>query len=281
MPWLVAAVFVTLSDWSCMFMAAYLSILETIAHLINNILNIWQWIEMSFTNFVAWLSEWGMWVWLSGDNILGEIGSASIDWAEWFNDTFTGFPLWLLLFPNAIGTWIGYELASIFFEFVGGWNAAMGLFNAIYNLLVDPETNFIDPTYFAAIDALVPGGSYVLLVVWAVTELTYLFFDLVWYIGDFIYFFVAWIWENVVTMGYIPLNFYYAFYDGAEEASWGSLISCTGQTSFWCAWLAGVEMVNRTISHTILYPIVIVGIIGTTLVILWRNMDDLFTTYTS
>lgn len=282
-PWLVAAVFVTLSDWSCMFMAAYLSILQTIAHLINNVLNIWQWLETTGIAFFAWLGEWGMWAWLSGANIVGEIGSTSTDWIEWINDLFTSFPLWLILFPNAIGTWIGYHLLLVFYEFVGGWNAVMGLLAAIYGLMIDQETGQLNPDTFAILDQFIPGGSFVGLILWLATEVVYLFIDLVWTAGEMVYFFLAWLWENVITMGHIPINFYYAFNEGTESSSFGSLVSCTTNDNgfFWCTFLAGVELVNRTISHTILYPIVIVGIVVTTLAILWRNLDDLFSAYTS
>jgi hypothetical protein len=85
----------------------------------------------------------------------------------------------------------------------------------------------------------------------------------------------TWIWVNVFVMVNIPIRFYYAFNDGVQTEAFSNLMSCAG-TNFWCGLLAGVQLVNQTVGHTVLYPIVIVGIILTTVAIFWKHIWALF-----
>ena len=75
-----------------------------------------------------------------------------------------------------------------------------------------------------------------------------------------------------------PLTFYHAF-DGAVNNSAYELIPTCNQdpNNPWCRILFGFEIINHTTSHTITYPIVIVGIIVATVGIFWRNIWELFT----
>ena len=83
-----------------------------------------------------------------------------------------------------------------------------------------------------------------------------------------------WIFENILALAHIPLNFYYAFDTGVQSEAFSYLMSCA-ESNFWCQMLAGVQLVNQTVGHTILYPMVIVGIIVMTIVIFWDNIWEM------
>lgn len=92
--------------------------------------------------------------------------------------------------------------------------------------------------------------------------------SLVWYTFD-------WLWTNVLGIVNLPLDLYSSFLAGSGSEAFGSLVSCSDD--FWCAFLAGVEIVNRTVAHSILYPIVIVTIVIVTLVLIWKNIQKMAT----
>ncbi len=88
---------------------------------------------------------------------------------------------------------------------------------------------------------------------------------------------VSWVWANVFMVVSIPINFYYAWDNGIKSEAFAYLMSCTG-TNFWCQMLAGIQLVNQTSAHTLMYPIVIVGIIIGSIVVFWKELWALFTT---
>lgn len=270
-PWLGSAIFVTLADWSCMFMAAYLSLLNAIVHIINNIMNIFAWVQRSATAIISWFSQWFFWAHASAINILEELEFYTLAWGDWWIDLFQEIPPWLLLFPPVWGAWLMNQLLALFYEFVGGWNGLMEFLALFYS----SETGEVNDQIFALINDYVPGGSFLSFILWLVTEVVYQFINFVWAVGEMIYWFLHWLWENVISVGHIPLNFYYAFDAGIEANSFGSLVSCASY-DFWCAFLGGVQIVNQTSSHTIIYPMVITVIIVSTVVIVWRNIQELF-----
>ncbi|NJN95684.1 MAG: hypothetical protein HC875_17015 [Anaerolineales bacterium] len=100
------------------------------------------------------------------------------------------------------------------------------------------------------------------------------FIDLLWAMATLMWALWSWIWDNVFVLVDIPIRFYYAFNDGVQTEAFSSLMSCSG-TNFWCGLLAGTQLVNQTIGHTILYPIVIMLIIMGTLAIFWKHIWQL------
>jgi len=95
--------------------------------------------------------------------------------------------------------------------------------------------------------------------------------DLIWSLANLIWSLWSWLWSNVFSVVDIPLQFYYAFNDGIKSEAFGSLMSCANQ-NFWCGLLAGVQIVNQTAGDTVLYPIVIFGIVLASFAIFWRHI---------
>lgn len=98
---------------------------------------------------------------------------------------------------------------------------------------------------------------------WGMLDLVWAFVDLVWWLW-------AWIFNNVIMMAGVPLEFWAAFNDGIASEPFASLISC-GNYNFWCLFLSGVQLVNQTVSDTILYPAVIILSVVCTFMILWDD----------
>lgn len=93
-----------------------------------------------------------------------------------------------------------------------------------------------------------------------------------------------WFYAQLVEISNLPRAFYNALIHGTSADSFGALMGCTGDGSFWCGFLAGLDLVNGVAAHSILYPIVIVAITLGTIYVLNNNFrgiwqwlsDDIF-----
>ena len=98
---------------------------------------------------------------------------------------------------------------------------------------------------------------------WGMLDMIWAFVDLVWWLWD-------WIWNNVIMMASVPLEFWTAFNEGIAADPFADLVTCSGG-NFWCIFLSGVQLVNQTVSDTILYPAVIILSVLATFMILWDD----------
>lgn len=94
--------------------------------------------------------------------------------------------------------------------------------------------------------------------------------DMVWAMVDLVWWIWNWIYTNIILMISVPKEFMDAFNEGVSAQPFADLVSCSSG-NFWCLFLSGVQLVNQTVSDSILYPIVIVGSILITFMVLWED----------
>jgi hypothetical protein len=268
-PWLVSAFWVIIGSLGCLLLSIYLGIIHTLQYLLNNFLNYAFWSYLSTLGFIDWLGGWLAWGWGSLWNIIQVyfpwLGDALLWlWASGSNIT----TWWLLTFGAFVG-WLAVWLLNlnglrdILNFLIIAWNVFASIGGAIGTIIqvgVDLWNNHIAP--FLAMFTLSTLLMALLLTLGSVG------FDWVWTV-------LQWLWANVISVGTIPLSFYYAFDDGLNSSAYDALVACA-DVNFWCAFLAGVQLINQIIAHSILYPIIITGIVLSTIVILWLNIKELF-----
>lgn len=335
-PWLIAAIFVTLGNWACFFYAAFLNLVDLITYFLNSVMNIGNWLVRMWPLFVTWLKLWMDWLAGSLTNISNAIGNALAAWSDWIGNALWATSETIALTLAAASDWIGDSLANIsnvigntlaawsqwigdmlaawsewigntlavwsewigstlaaWSEWIGntlayfwqwlsgylftlngvreiinwliyGWNGFIGFLGGIISTILD--------AVFLAWNSLLPF----LLALWAATggvvwDIMGLVADVAAAVWNLVTTIFWWLWANVEAISYIPLQFYYGFDTGINESGFSYLIACSG-IGFWCAFLAGVQIVNQTVGQSVLYPIVIVGILLATLSIIWNNL---------
>lgn len=290
-PWLVAAIWNALALYLCVFMAAFVTLVDILEYLINNFLNIASWLIRSWPVFVQWLLS--VWAWLLATlpNVLAWLGDTIVLGLTWFFLSggnlfvFTFFMLgYFIQAALDFLNWLGFDLPDNLLDlllngligianlFITAWNlflpAVEFVISGIVNFWVG-LWNMLAP-FFSAVWSYISGGSLPLLLLNPLVYLVLAVFNLVWML-------ILWVWANVFMVVNIPIQFYYAFDTGVRGEAFASLIACASE-NFWCQMLAGVQLVNQTSAHSIGYPIVIVGIIVGSLVIFWEYIWALFHT---
>lgn len=305
-PWLISAIFVVLANWACFFYAAYLNLIDLITYFLNSVMNIGNWLVRIFPLLVAWLSLWLYWARNSLVNFAGVFDTLAA-WLLWLGQVGWAFYTALGLTVVAAVAWLltsGLNIINAVFPWLGDWLAwaaaslgnlaawllqnlmSMNGLRVIVNWIIAAWNGFLINLGTLLSNILgdligIWNGSLapVLADVWAFVRgmpaaFVALLIDFVLAAWDFLYTLFLWVWENVISVAMTPLTFYQAF-DAGINADPYNLASCASE-NFWCAFLSGVQLINQLIAHSILYPIVITGIILSTLWILWDNFTALF-----
>lgn len=305
-PWLVSAIFVTLGNWTCFFWATFLNLVDLITYFLNSVMNIGNWLVRNAPLLIAWLSLWFYWarnsllnfatVFLTLAAWLGWLGNVAWALSAGLGLTIVAAVAWLLtsglniinaVFPW-LGDWLAWAAASL--GNLAAWLLqnlmSMNGLRVIVNWIIAAWNGFLINLGTLLSNILgdligIWNGSLapVLADVWAFVRgmpaaFVALLIDFVLAAWDFLYTLFLWVWENVISVAMTPLTFYQAF-DAGINADPYNLASCASE-NFWCAFLSGVQLINQLIAHSILYPIVITGIILSTLWILWDNFTALF-----
>lgn len=305
-PWLVSAIFVTLGNWTCFFWATFLNLVDLITYFLNSVMNIGNWLVRNAPLLIAWLSLWFYWarnsllnfatVFLTLAAWLGWLGNVAWALSAGLGLTVVAAVAWLLtsglniinaVFPW-LGDWLAWAAASL--GNLAAWLLqnlmSMNGLRVIVNWIIAAWNGFLINLGTLLSNILgdligIWNGSLapVLADVWAFVRgmpaaFVALLIDFVLAAWDFLYTLFLWVWENVISVAMTPLTFYQAF-DAGINADPYNLASCASE-NFWCAFLSGVQLINQLIAHSILYPIVITGIILSTLWILWDNFTALF-----
>lgn len=317
-PWLIAAGWNILATWLCVFLAAFVSLVDLLQYFVNLFLNILNWMVRSFPAWRDWLAAWLAWLGTSLANLSNAYAAFLASWSDWIGDSLANLSDWIggslanlsdglaQFLANwsdwiaeslaNLSDWIGAELAawsdwigaslanfaawlsgdpwnalrSILNILIEAWNIYLAAFSEIISLAFDLLVylwNLLVP-FLSAVWGYIAGGSTVfanplLALILAVISLVFMV--------------VSWVWANVFLVVSIPINFYYAFDDGIKSEAFAYLMTCA-ETNFWCQMLAGIQLVNQTSAHTLMYPIVIVGIIIGSIVVFWEELWALFTT---
>lgn len=302
-PWLIAAMWNILATWLCIFMAAFVTLIDVLEYILNSLLNIALWIVRNWRLMVLWVALWLGWL----ADSLSNIGSTFVAWLFWIGTagwtlylslglTLVAAVAWLLISAggviNAVFPWL-YDwlywaalslgnLAAWLLEnllsmnglriianwLIGGWNAFLPILGSVLSLILDDLIGIWNDSlwpFLADAWAWVAGFPIAILL---------LLIDFLFAAWDLLSTMFWWLWENIISVASTPLTFYYAFNEGVNADPYG-LVSCVGD-NFWCTFLAGVQLINQLIAHSILYPVIITGIILSTLWILWDNFYALF-----
>lgn len=247
-PWLIAAMFVTLADWSCFFLAAYLGLMNFLAWLLNNILNIFDWLRRYLTNlltyvnaFLEWLQSWFWFFWAVFYDFVTWLAAAVMYWVAFISMSWDQFWSWAATTVMYWVQWI-YEALGWLDIWVNGFLEIWAAYFRLQFYFIQEIYNFI----LAAINM-------------ATT-------------------FLWWIWTNFISVGQLPISFYWGFDSAFNSTPYSPFVACNdaGAASFWCVFLAGVQIINQTMSQSIFYPIVIVCVILATIIILWRDILGIF-----
>jgi hypothetical protein len=205
----------------------------------NNLSNFSNWIGVSLANLAAWLGQ------LLSDAALW-LGESLVNLAAWLGENLATLARWIAL--GATWLWVNViseivDLIVRLWNWLAGWLAALSFSTSsttgLLSLIIGTSLDFVGAMW-----------------------------DLFWML-------LSWLWENFFDLAGLPIQFYHAFNEGVSSDSFGYLLTCESE-NFWCQFLAGFELVNRTSSHSVAYPVVIVGIIIGTIVIFWRDIRRLF-----
>lgn len=203
-------------------------------------------------SIAAFLSDWSNWIAESLANLSDWIGATLATLWDWLASYFlslNGLRIvinWLITAWNAFLAVLGSVISGILETLIGIWN------DSLWPFLSEAWA------WISGMPATIVG----------------LLIDFIGAAWELLKMMFLWLWENVISVAHTPLTFYYAFDSGINADPYG-LVSCSGE-NFWCTFLSGVQLINQLIAHSTLYPIIIVGIILSTLWILWDNFRELF-----
>jgi len=288
-PWLVAAFWVILATYACLFVAAFVALVRVIEYVLTNGLNVadffirlsgatltwlglaWTWLLASLPNIIVWIGlafvEILTWFYLSGGNIFVFVGYI----ISWFISLIGDVLVWFFTaFIPAVAMWIGNVITNLINAIIPAWNLFTQALGAIFSTLLDVFITYIWNSSLIPVLAAIFGWFPLL-------TLGVLFFDLILAVWALFRMLALWIWENVLLGVNIPINFYYAFDTGLNETAFAFLLECRSGLEWWCYFLAGMQLINQVTAHSIVYPIVIVGIIIATILIFWRLVWSLAT----
>ncbi|NJN97869.1 MAG: hypothetical protein HC875_29225 [Anaerolineales bacterium] len=280
-PWLVAAFWMGVNVYLCVVMVLIQTFLNFVEYVANNRLNILTWVLNSSINFIAWLG-----LWLTNNlETFGNAVEASLEtaenWLEWaalVALAFSVFPVsfFALLFVAMLWVFGGFFYVGEFLENYFPWlsaqltNVERDLFNRFVILW-----NLFLANLGPALSEVVNG----IISIWNVAAAPFLGLLLgvlsiplaISYVIVLVLSVALWLWENVFQIIIMPIAFYRGLMDGMQSNAFGNLLDCTAPGDFWCAYLAGVDLSNSVASASYFYPIIIIGIIIGTLVILRRH----------
>jgi hypothetical protein len=272
-------------------MAAFTTFIAAVEHVLNNILNYGSWGVRSWGNFVLFIRS--VWPWIL-NTVINSFG--------WSRNALAGILAWLLLSGGNIFVFVGFILGYLIVAALDylnwlGFDLPDNLIQRIINGLVAIGNFFISAwNFFLPILGEVISQAFELAVylwnllipfladVWGyvtifvvIAGLFNVFVGLALAVINLLWMIFSWLWANIFMIFNLPLNFYYAFDTGVRSEAFSYLMSCAGQ-NFWCALLAGVQLLNQVSSHSIVYPIVIVGIIIGSIAVFWKELWALFDT---
>lgn len=84
-----------------------------------------------------------------------------------------------------------------------------------------------------------------------------------------------WLVNFLTTGATAPIDAYHSFREGIADEAYVIDVACIND-NWWCVFWGGVALINATTAQSIMYPIVITGIVCLTLVIVFKNLYEMF-----
>ena len=280
-PWLASRLWVNAGKPLACIMIALFSSGSGLA-----ILNFFDWAIRQPAIIFAWFGGWfnlfladmGLWLlWFSGpvgrlflflyemtrnsNTALGWLGAV----VGWLWDA-----LKLLLYWQ-FGMFIN-RMMTILNTLISAWNliapALATLWSGMVEIFVGVWNDWLVPflSKFGAI------GEFIIMAVnniGLLGDLAAAFFAVVWQLA-------LMVWGFITGVSELPIRFYFAFDNAVTGSAFQLIPNCAGDmANNWCRILFGLDVVNQAIAHSVVYPMVIVGVVVTTIIIFWRHIWEL------
>ena len=228
-----------------------------------DISNYFNFFDGSLETFSRWLEDWVDWVDWLWDSLAVFFGGSWENWLQWIKDNF-----------------------GIFGEYIAGgmeWFGEYG-WRAVWNWLVPNEIN----PFMELLNGLLGGTwgelSPFLQSVWRLVTTSLggllgdgglLLLDMAGVTLESIGMLLQMLLFTFIDLMFLPFDLYAGFQAGIQENAYDIVtISCNNE-NFWCSFLAGYVLLNQGAAHTVMYPLVIVGIILGTIWVVRKNLVEL------
>jgi len=278
-------IFAWFSDWFAPFLLSLGSWLLWFTSPLLSLINLILWFSGNFGEVLTWSGTVVSWLWdvlvalllwftsplLSLINLIlwflgnsGEVLTWSGTVVSWLWDILVALFFWI------IGHWIGWAM-TILNTLITAWNILLPFVSAALSEMVEVGVfiwNMLAP-FLSRIGGVWEFILFLISQVGVIGELIIFFFQVIWQ-------FALMIWEGLKGAETLPIQFYSTFNNSVNDAEFELIPLCTGDMSNkWCVILAGLEVVDQAIAHSVGYPLVIVGIIVGTIAIFWRHIWEL------
>ena len=293
-PWLISAMWVMASTIVCFLLMMVQTIINLIEYLINNILNIFDWLYSNWQQLPALATAWLLAGLDSFANFAQVAWQSAKNLAEWFGNS-----MWELIYSipeivtnmGTVADWTGaaiiwlWEAIVVFGDWLiaNGWNLLIWLYNNMGSLLQLLFLSLAGPFGTLIYIIILIWNNLAIFIDWLAGVMGYetlpeaigstllAIFEL--FSASFKY-----LYAYLIDAASAPQALLTALMNGVQAGSFGALLGCSGDGSFWCGFLTGLDIVNISYGHTIFYPIVIVTITIATLFILKREFANLLWT---
>jgi hypothetical protein len=280
-PWLAAALWMHVGKPICCFLVEFMRlVVDLVEYEVNVFANFTGWDYQTISTAAPWLQTglgkipvysglWSNWNANSAKNVLQNTGTNGIYqtlWSQSANQTQAssvgclqstvsgGF--------NGLGSGLGSAISQVMNTFSDVWNNSI----LVYLSLSLGSKNSIVPITSPA----VPDSPW--------SKVLDMFLWLIQFVGQI----VSTVWEllrwlvNFLTTGATaPIDAYHSFVAGMSSEAYVVDVACVAD-NWWCVFWAGVALIDQTTSQSIMYPIVITGVILLTLVIVFKNLYEMF-----
>lgn len=267
-PWLSGALWMNVGRPISCFLVEFMRLVVGIAQqFINNYTNVINWNYETLIYGVPWLQEglssmsanpiyWFNWYANSLQGVIFNAGGNMSASTNWNRAGFIELQNSSAQNTIAVGQEVGSAISQMMDVFIWMWNESvipwMG-FTAVAS-----NTSSVDES---------TGESLLDLFLWII--------DVVGSILNLIWSILSWLAGLFTMAGDVPVEVYHSVRDGISSDAYTAEVACV-DSNFWCYFWAGVYLVNETTGQTIAYPIIIVGLIIVTLVVVIRNVFAMF-----
>jgi len=287
-PWLAAALWTNAGHPISCFIVEFMRLTAGIAEQeINNFTNYINWTLETTQAAPTWLRggfvylvsaqgegvaaplRWFNWYATGFRNVIYSFGQNSTTSSSWSHAIFTatgaaprdlqnGF----LAIVSSLAAALGEAISSVMNTLLWLWND-----NLLLYLYLTSSANSVIPAANPA-DPASPWASVLDLFLWLINFVGSIV-SLVWSLFTWL---VNFLFAGAVDA---PVEAYHNFVAGVSSEAATADVQCVGD-NFWCYFWAGVQLINQTASQTVVYPIVIIGLILATISIVYLNLYTLF-----
>lgn len=282
-PWLVAALWHNVGHPVSCFIVEFMRLaVGLVEHQVNVFANYVNWVYTGAYSSPTWLQTGFFYLARYAYNTA--IGQTPGGWLVWFGNSFR------VVFYN-LGLNQAYTIRDInghlrdvqnpFYAasntfvngFEGALNQIMAEFIGMWNISILPYFTASAGSGSEAIpttDPSVPESPW--------KPVFDMFLWLIQFVGQIVstlWQLFRWLVSFLTTGTTAPIDAYHSFRAGMADEAYVLDVACVDD-NWWCVFWGGVALINATTAQSIFYPIVITGIVCLTLVIVFKNLYEMF-----